>query len=307
MLKKAVLIWACVCICIFSKHATAQETISPEGMNMLHLMEDSLVHTADSMYNSNIPDTRFFYHYQFLRQLKKALMVPFSYNYSFSKLDAKINIMYPQDKSFRIFNWEIVPNEQTRHYSGAIQLPGEKMKVFPLIDYAPELTKGNEDTVLTTPKWYGCLYYKIIENMMGETKVYTLMGLNAANPLSNKKILDPLTITPTGAVFGAPIFAVPNEVSRTNRVNRFIIEYKKDVQASMNWDDELKAIFFDKLVSQTNDPVRKYTYVPSGQYDGFRWENDMWSYKPNLITPMELKDNEAPHEAPLKKETKKGR
>ena len=302
MLRKTITLLACILFFITIEKGSAQE-ITPEGLKTLHLMEDSLVRTTDSMYNAFIPDTRFFYHYQFLRQLKKALIVPNSYLYPFSTLEKKVNILYPEDKSFRIFNWEIAPTEQTRHYSGAIQLPSVDMKVFPLIDYASELGKFAEDSIVTTPKWYGCLYYRIVEKDNGEGgKAYTLLGLNAASAISNKKIMEPLTITDKGAIFGAPIFNVPSEINSKRQVSRFIIEYKKDVQASMNYDLELNAVFFDKLVSQINDPMRKYTYVPSGQYDGFRWENNHWNYVQDLIPIQILKNDESPHEAPLKKE-----
>jgi hypothetical protein len=68
----------------------------------------------------------------------------------------------------------------------------------------------------------------------------------------------------------------------------------------MNWDAELNAIFFDKLVSQVNDPNRKYTFVPTGQYDGFRWGNDQWNYVEDLIPVDPLKDGQAPSPNPVK-------
>ncbi len=124
--------------------------------------------------------------------------------------------------------------------------------------------------------------------------VYTLFGLNASSPLSNRKVLDPMTIDEHGVTFGAPIFGVASENFPKQRINRFVLEYKKGVQASMNWDEEKKVIIFDKLVSQGNDPRRKYTYAPSGQYDGFRWNNEMWNYLTDLIPVTILKDGEAP-------------
>jgi hypothetical protein len=51
---------------------------------------------------------------------------------------------------------------------------------------------------------------------------------------------------------------------------------------------------FDRLASQVNDPARKYTYIPTGQYDGFRWDGAQWSYVQDLIPPLILKDGEAP-------------
>ena len=58
-------------------------------------------------------------------------------------------------------------------------------------------------------------------------------------------------------------------------------------------------IIFDKLVSQINDPNRKYTFAPTGQYDGLRWENERWNYVSDLIPVTILKDGEAPEDPPV--------
>ena len=266
----------------------------------LALMEDSLVTTADSMYNAFLPDERTIYNEQFVKQLVRALKIKRSYEYPFTRLQQKINIISPDDKAFRIFNWAIAPTDITRRYYGAIQMPGEDLKLYPLIDHASGLGKISEDSVLTNGRWFGALYYRIIPHEWEGKTVYTLFGLNASSPISNKKIMDPLLVTPTGPVFGAPVFNVRSKSGDNGRINRFIMEYKKEVQASLNWDNDLNAVYFDKLVSQVNDPNRKYTFVPSGEYDGFKWENEHWNYVQNLI-PVEIrKDGEAPTPSPVK-------
>ncbi len=229
----------------------------------------------------------------------KALRNPNSFNYPFDSLGTKINIIYPEDKSFRIFNWT-VPADVTTRYYGAIQMPGEQLKLYPLIDCSTELGKLSEDTVLTEGRWYGALIYRIMKNDLQDKSVYTLFGKNASSPISNKKLMDPMTLTDKGPVFGAPIFNVRSQARPNDRVNRFIIEYKKDVQASLNWDNELNIVFFDKLVSQVNDPNRKYTYVPSGAYDGFRWIDGYWNYLQDIIPVEALKDGQAPTPIPVK-------
>ncbi|RYE21165.1 MAG: hypothetical protein EOP51_16260 [Sphingobacteriales bacterium] len=272
----------------------------------MKVMEDSLVVTADSMYNAFISDQRIEYNEQFVKQLVRALKMPGSYNYPFTELQKTINIITPDDKKFRIFNWSIAPTDLTRRYYGAIQMNSQELKLYPLFDYSANLGKGGEDSTLTGGKWYGALYYRIIPHDIDGQTVYTLFGLNASSTISNKKLMDPLVITSNGPSFGAPIFNVRSEERPDERVNRFIIEYKKAVQASMNWDEDLNAVYFDKLVSDVNDPNRKYTYVPSGEYDGFKWDGGYWNYVRNLIPIDALKDGQAPTPIPVKgKEEKK--
>jgi len=130
--------------------------------------------------------------------------------------------------------------------------------------------------------------------------VYTMFGLNAGSALSNKKILEPMTITAKGPVFGAPIFNLRSQARPSERINRFVMEYKKSVQASLNWDKELNAIYLDKLVSDANDPNRRYTFVPSGQVDGLRWNEGHWDYIEDLVPVDPLTDGKAPAPIPVK-------
>lgn len=292
MLYKSLAVFAFF-ILVLDKAAFAQST-------GLKVMEDSLVVTADSMYSAFIADERVVYNEKFVKQLVRALKIQGSYSYPFNELQKRINIIAPEDKKFRIFNWSIAPTDITRRYYGAIQMNSDDLKLYPLFDYSNNLSKGAEDSVLTGGKWYGALYYRIMSHDVDGETIYTLFGLNASNAISNKKVMDPLKITAAGPVFGAPIFNVRSEGRPNERVNRFIIEYKKEVQASMNWDAELNAVYFDKLVSQVNDPNRKYTYVPSGEYDGFKWEGGHWNYVQNLIPIDALKDGQAPTPIPVK-------
>lgn len=302
MLKKSLAIATCILMLLMSGDLMAQGGIGAENMEKFRIMEDSMLINIDSMYGAMIPDTHPYYCEKFVKQLVRALKIPNSYSYPFSRLEKKINIMYPDDNSFRIFNWQIAQTEVTRRYYGAVQLAGEQLKLYPLVDYTSELGKTAEDSVLTEGKWYGALYYRIITHEVGDKKVYTLFGLNASNPISNKKLMDPMMITNEGIVFGAHVFNMSGNPDLPGKnIYRFIIEYKKEVQVSMNWDEEMKLVFFDKLVSQINDPNRKYTFVPSGEYDGFKWNNEQWNYVTNLIPVQNLKDGEAPQgTTPLK-------
>jgi len=297
MVKNIFVFTAFVFMLLTGSRAFSQD-ISPQNMERLQIMEDSLVTTADSMYNAFIPDTHIAYSERFVKQLIRALKIPNSYYYPFEKLSKTINIIYADDKAFKMYNWEITPSNVQKRYYGAIQMPEERLKLWGLLDYADQMGKGAEDSILTGRKWFGAIIYRIMSREVQGRTVYTLFGLNTSNPLSNRKVLDPMTITETGVTFGAPIFGIASENFPRQRVNRFILEYKKTVQASLNWDEERKMIIFDKLVSQGNDPHRKYTYVPSGQYDGLKWGNETWNYQSDLIPVTILKDGEAPSEQP---------
>ena len=278
----------------FMAHTANAQSISPMNLEKLNIMEDSLVTTADSMFDAFIPESRLVYSERFARQLVHALKVPNSFLYPFNKIKDIINIIYADDTAFRIINWGIQPDITSERYYAAIQLPQENLKLYGLTDYTSELGKGAADSILSGGKWMGAIYYRIISHDLDGKKIYTLFGFNGSNPISSFKFLDPMTLDEHGPTFGAPIFGIGSENFPGKPVNRFILEYKKGVQVTMNWDTTRQAIVFDYLVSQMNDPHRKYTYVPSGQYDGFRWGNGVWNYIRDLIPVTILQDGQAP-------------
>lgn len=296
MFNKTFILIAFCAICFVNVNAQ-DETSDLSGKKLLVQMEDSLIATADSMYNAYMPEDRVVHTERFIKQLIRALKVPNSYSYPFSNLDTVVNVLYPEGKEFRIFNWITQPTEIGFRYYGAIQMNDEELKLYPLFDYSGDLKNGGEDSILRKGKWYGALIYKIITKKVDGENIYTLLGKNINSPMSNKKIIDPMMITDNGVVFGAPIF----NLGAGRSVNRFIIEYKKQVNASMNWDNDMNAIFFDRLISEVNDPNRKYTYVPSGEYDGFKWTGNSWQLVQDLI-PVEVRENgQAPTPQPLNK------
>ncbi len=270
----------------------AQAALDAAALQTFRRYEDSLLLTADSMYTAALPETRQDFAMAFIRQLKGALSLPNSYSYGFDSLGKIVNILPAPDGAFRMFNWAIAPTELTRRYYGAIQLPGQALKLYGLVDYSSEIGKAAEDTILTGGRWYGALYYRIMRQD-GMPGAYTLFGLNSALAHSNKKVLDVLTLTPQGPRFGAPVFGIRSQASR-GRIARFILEYKKEVQASMNWDERLNAIYFDRLMSPSGDEGRKYTFVPSGQYDGFRWNGSEWMLVKDVVPVLNLKDGDLP-------------
>jgi hypothetical protein len=274
------------------------QSIPDEQIQVLKRTEDSLVAMSDSMMNAMIPDSREGYCEKFVRQLVRALKTTNSFSFPFEKLKTKINIITSEDNRFRIFNWYVLPDDIRPRYYGAIQMNNPKLKLIPLFDHTADLPKNYADSVLSNERWFGALYYRILENESEGEKIYTLFGLNATNIASNRKVLEPMKFTDKGVEFGASIFNIKGK----GNIQRFVLEYKKDVQVSLNWDADMKTIFFDRLVSSVNDTNRKYTFVPSSQYDGFRWEKGKWNLVQDLIPAQNLKDGQAPTPKPMKKE-----
>lgn len=270
-------------------------SLTKEDEATLNKLEDSLLVLADSMMSAPVPDDRIDFCVRFTKKLRAAFETPGSFSYPFSRLSGKIHILPADDKSFRIFNWLIAPAGNIRRYYGAIQMADAEPRFYPMKDFSASLEKDAATASLNADHWYGCEYYRILSQNIGGQKVYLLFGFNSGNITSNKKLIDVLTFDAQGPVFGAPLFVMPDDRGqRMVQMNRVILEYKKEAQIYLNYDDTKKMILFSRLSSEIADPNRKNTYIPTGQMDGLRLENDTYRFVKDAIPVLKLQDGQAP-------------
>ncbi|CAL1517634.1 hypothetical protein [Chitinophaga sp. MM2321] len=212
---------------------------------------------------------------QFIPTLVRALKTPHSFRFPFDSLKA-VSIQYPQDSTFRIFSWALEAETGFYRHFGAIQMntADGQLKLFPLFDVSDYIT--NTDSITNNKAWYGCLYYNIIQRHYFNQEFYTLFGWDANNPRSQKKIVEMLTFKNGEPVFGGPFFSFSEDSVKQPTRNRFIIEYKKESTATLNYNKELNMIVYDHLISETNEPAKKFTYVSDMDYEGFTWKAGKW-------------------------------
>lgn len=220
--------------------------------------------------------------YGMIPKLVQALKVPGSFYYHFDSLQ-RISILYPDDSSFRIFNWFLPRGDGSYRYFGAIQKKSEKLALIPLFDRSDSIDFP-VDTVLNNNTWFGALYYRIYETKIKGKPYYTLFGWDGNDLMSTKKLIDVLYFDDAGnPKFGAPIFSFGDE-QKSKHVKRFILEFTKEASITLNYDDDRKMIVFDHLTSSNEKTADlPFTYVPDGSYDGFKWDKDHWAFVDNVF------------------------
>lgn len=298
---------------LFSANLLAQDSTSIIGFNPeskpvhsedisklspLQILEDSLVFFADSMYFSETPENKINGSYAFIRSMKSLMKTQGSFTYPFTKLKENIAILESPDKAFRIYNWEVIRGTVERRYYGVIQMANGDY--IPLVDASDQIIRGGSDSVFVGNRWFGCLYYNIIQKNIGGQNVYFLLGWNANNMNSERKIIEPFGFNGKGQnVFGAPLFTY-TEKGKYKQANRYILEYQKGSKVSMNYDKETDQIIYDHCESQIGDPAKKYTFIPDGTYDGLKWDGQAWKVFENIVQITELQNGSAPMEKPIK-------
>ena len=144
--------------------------------------------------------------------------------------------------------------------------------------------------MLTQKNWYGALYYKIIHDKKIGSNKYTLLGWDGNNNLTNKKVIDVITVDGNGMVkFGAPIFKMKKRVQR-----RVIFEYSEEAVMSLKYHPRLSKIVFDHLEPTSSDLKGIYEYyVPIlDEFDGLVLTKGKWVFEENTTITLDknLKD-----------------
>ncbi|MEO5564457.1 MAG: hypothetical protein ABIR18_13505, partial [Chitinophagaceae bacterium] len=214
----------------------------------------------------------------FTRTLVRAMRIKNSFYFSFDSVKG-ISHLYAPDSTFRIITWalefeDLYPARQR----GVIQLKTKdgSLKLIPLRDYS-EFTANANDSVRTKDNWIGAMYYNIIKTEYQGKNYYTLFGYDSYSLQSSKKWIEVMYFNEKmEPVFGGPFFNFAKDSPPQKPKYRFSIEYKKEARALLNYIDDIGVILVDHLISETDEPDLKQTYVPDGDNESFKWENGKW-------------------------------
>ena len=202
------------------------------------LREDSMKQHAHDIVNARQPADRSKADSIFTRMLVRALKEPYSFSYPFDSLQS-ISRLYAPDSSFRIFTWQLVRDETTFRRHGAIQMntANGSLLLYPLLDKT-ELVKDIDNAITDNEEWIGALYYKMIQTTYQQKNFYTLLGYDENSFRSTKKRIEVLTFNNGKPTFGGPFFSFEEDSLPKPVQSRFSIEYKKEGNGSIKYDDE---------------------------------------------------------------------
>ena len=174
--------------------------------------------------------------------------------------------------------------------------PDGSLKLFPLFD-ASMFTAKPLDSVRNRHNWIGAIYYKIVLKTNNGRKYYTLLGFDDYSETSNKKWMEVLTFSPQGEPqFGGPYFSFREDSVKKPVQYRFNIEYKKEATTRFNYDPGLDMVLFDHLIPEGDQPSKKDTYIPDGDFEGFKWQDGQWVHVEKQIFSFRLKDGQFPQD-----------
>jgi len=263
----------------FHQSGNSQLTLAADKRK-LHLKEDTLQLYARNLVTDSTTADRMISDSIFTRVLVRALQVKNSFYYAFDSVQG-VSKLYSPDTTFRIFTWNVQFNDYYSRQKGAIQMRTKdgSLKLIPLRDYS-EFTTGADDSIRTKSNWIGAMYYNIIKTEYQGRNYYTLFGFDSYSAQSSKKWIEVMYFNDRGdPVFGGPFFTYQKDDPPQKPRYRISVEFKKDTRVLVNYIDDIGVILVDHLISETDEPENKWTYIPDGDNEAFKWENGKWVHQ----------------------------
>ena len=275
------------------------QQIKTEDFKILKQKEDSMQLHALTLIQSNLASERFTADSTFTKMLVRSLKTKNSFYYPFDSLFT-ISKLYAPDSSFRIYTWQLIINDDIVRQHGAIQMKTDdgSLKLIPLIDKSDN-TQKIMDTIGNNFGWMGAVYYNIVLNNFENKNYYTLLGYDEYNIRSTRKFIEVIHFENGVPIFGGNFFDFHNDSLMPKNPARYVYEFKKEAGPRLRFDDEMNMIIMEHLISETNEPKKKWTLIGDGDYEGFKWEKGKWKYIAkvfNEVTP----EGKAPTPTPIR-------
>jgi len=212
---------------------------------------------------------------KFFDEFYEATSCDSSFYYPFLLLD-KIGKIYSPDHKLRIYSWNIPIGIDDNLYYCIIQYYSKHNKKY----ISVKLHDTHKPTQkITLSEWPGVLYYQIADTKNSGQYFYTILGFNMNNLLSNKKVIDVISINDDDVVS----FCSKLIEYKKGYVDRLVFEYNEKANMMLRYDERNQMIVFDHLSPQKPSLEGNYQfYGPDFSYDGLRFENGVWKYYSNI-------------------------
>ncbi len=214
---------------------------------------------------------------EFIELFKQTLHMEGAFSYPFDSL-VNVGKLRSTDETLRIFTWNVPQPRGYQKYFGFVMVNmNGQLKVFELDDSRAEFKSPHEE-IGSPSKWFGALYYEIVEQSFNNQTYYTLLGVDLNDIFSSKRIVEILTLDNGEPVFGLPVFRLNDRV-----LSRVIYEYSSRATMVLRWDSDHKVIVSSHLAPMQPSYAGEFQYyVPDLSYDGFTFANGYWVYNPDI-------------------------
>jgi hypothetical protein len=255
-------------------------SLSAQFDSLFYKREQELKSYLNVLRNSKTLDEKEKANLKFKEYLLETIKIEGAFNYPFLELKTLGSIKSP-DNTFRLFNWNVEQEERSNKYYCFILRYDQKKKewkTIELIDNSIVLPKKPTE-ILDENNWYGALYYKIIPFDKGNKTLYTLLGWDGNNRMSNIKLIDVISFSNNHVILGSPVFKTNNGIQK-----RVFFEHSNKAFMSLDYDEARKRIIYDHLSPETPSMVGMYEYyLPDLSYDQMVLDGNKWIVQEDVV------------------------
>ena len=169
--------------------------------------------------------------------------------------------------------WNVAFEDGSFQYHSVMRHRPDKKSVVVTIFEDTEDWERIERKSIRPNKWYGALYYRILSDRHKGKTYYTIMGWDGKDNITNRKVVDVITLQGKSVVLGSSIFKDAND----RPAHRLIYEYANDVSMALNYDEKEKMIIMDHLAPEDSRFEGQYQfYGPDFSYDALQFKKGEW-------------------------------
>lgn len=219
-------------------------------------------------------------------------------------LPRSVSVLTSPDGHLRIFSWAVVRDDGEYECFGAIQFYNdhdEEYQYLILNDKSDEMV-NREESVLSADNWFGSIYQELIQTTAGDRTYYTLLGWTGVDFLTDRRVIEPVTLRGGVPQFGAPLFR------RERNLRRVVLEYREGAAVQLAYEEQTvqqvtrervkvrgtnryrtvektkdhkeKMIIFDEIEPQVTGMEGLFQYyVPSGLELAYAWVDGKWEQR----------------------------
>ncbi len=190
-------------------------------------------------------------------------------------------VLESDDNYISILTWAIQYSNSEYKYFGFLKYFDRNG----IVDYVEKL---NDNMTLSSEyssnkvypeNWYGAVYYKIITKKYKKKRHYVLLGWDANDNFTNKRILDVLFLEDDET----PIFG-KNVIDFNNKfISRIVFEYNERSSMMLRFDKKQDMIIWDHLSPSKQELRGHYRYYgPDLSFDALKYEKGIWKFMSDI-------------------------
>lgn len=150
------------------------------------------------------------------------------------QLPTTASVLTSPDRKLRVFTWAVVRDDGEYECFGAVQFYDDREEEYryELLNDKSEEIMNREESMLKPDNWLGSVYQELIQTTFSGRTFYTLLGWNGVDNLTDRKVIEPVTIRGGQLLFGGPLFR------RERNQRRIVLEYTNDAMVNLRYEEQ---------------------------------------------------------------------